>query len=137
MKWTAIAACLMLAGCAGSGSQMGASTPSSTKALPPVDLTADQRADVEKGIRKNLKDPNSAMFGNMNAGISDKSPDTYIVCGWVNSKNSYGGYVGDKPFLAMYFPKLKTAALIGMGGTSTDTYVVRQQCINEGVPLGV
>lgn len=57
MKWAVVGgAALVLAGCAG-----GASVNE-----PPgqaVELTAAQRTDVEQGVRRGLKDPASAMFG--------------------------------------------------------------------------
>jgi hypothetical protein len=100
-------------------------------------MTAQQRAEVEAGVRRGLKDPVSAMFGGMNAGVSEGDPNMYIVCGWVNSKNSFGGYVGEQPFIATYFPKLKKALLIGVGGSRIDTTVVQKQCDDYGVSLGI
>lgn len=55
-----------------------------------------------------------------------------IVCGWVNARNSFGGYVGDKPFLVAYIPSTSGAALIGMDSDGVTT----EMCLNEGVPLG-
>lgn len=62
----------------------------------PITLSAAQRAIVESGIRSRLKDPDSAKFGEMVAG-TDASGATR-VCGWVNAKNSFGGYGGPQIF---------------------------------------
>lgn len=102
----------------------------------PVALSAEQRADVETGVKRKLVDPNSAMFGSMNARVSRNTASAYIVCGWVNSRNSDGGYAGDQPFIAMYAPKFRTALMIGMGGEKSQTNAVKKHCLNEGVPLG-
>lgn len=132
MRWITLAACVGLAACSGGGA-----TRSSLNQAPAqmVELTAEQRGDVETGVRRGLKDPNSAMFGSMKAAVDREKADTYVVCGWVNSKNSFGGYVGDQPFYAVYFPKNRVASLIGVGGPSIDTTVVLNQCANQGVKL--
>ena len=102
----------------------------------PPQLTADQRADIEQGVRRGLTDPNSATFGSMTARVSKFTSQSYIVCGWVKPGNS-GGSDGDLPFVAMYVPKMRSALLIGMGGEESQTDAVRKRCIAEGVPLGV
>jgi hypothetical protein len=43
-----------------------------------------------------LKDPESARFTGLVI-----APGKGLVCGWVNAKNSYGGYVGYQPFFVM------------------------------------
>jgi hypothetical protein len=54
----------------------------------PTDPFAAEKAIVLEG----LKDPGSAQFRNLKRY-------TRMVCGEVNAKNSYGGYVGFEPFL--------------------------------------
>jgi hypothetical protein len=71
----------------------------STSAAPPLQLTAEQRADIEKGVQKRLMDPDSAKFGSMNARVSRNTSQSYIVCGWVNAKAD-GEYAGNMPFIA-------------------------------------
>lgn len=58
-------------------------------------------SDGEAAIRYRLKDPNSAEFRDtyFNHAIVDKK-DVAVVCGYVNSKNSYGGYTGFQRFVA-------------------------------------
>jgi hypothetical protein len=99
-----------------------------------IELTAEQRADVEKGVQKRLRDPNSAMFGKINARVSRNTTQSYIVCGWVNAKAT-GEYAGYAPFIAIYVPKMRVALLIGMGVDEPQTRAVRQRCSDEGVPL--
>lgn len=48
-------------------------------------------ADAQAKVALKLKDPESARFTNVTS-------DHGLVCGWVNAKNSYGGYVGFRPF---------------------------------------
>lgn len=66
-----------------------------------VPITNVLQEAVESGVRQSLKDPESAIFGRMIAGRLAENESLVMVCGWVNAKNSYGGYVGDKPFLGL------------------------------------
>lgn len=45
-------------------------------------------------VRKQLKDPESARFSHVTY-----QKRTNNICGYVNAKNSYGGYVGDRSFV--------------------------------------
>lgn len=66
--------------------------------------------DSEAGkIRDRLKDPGSAQFSGMYVSRKGGSP---IVCGYVNSKNSYGGYTGKQRFIG--------ASAAGMSVTEDD-----------------
>lgn len=47
---------------------------------------------VIDAVKAKLTDPDSAKFRDIRK-IGDKS-----YCGWVNAKNSYGGYIGDQLF---------------------------------------
>ena len=60
-------------------------------------LTIRQAEDV---VRQGLKDPESARFRDVRRNTA-----TGAVCGYVNAKNSYGGYVGETPFI--YYPSAK------------------------------
>lgn len=73
-------------------------SPVEPAGLPRTDLTPDIEAAAEKGVRDRLKDPDSAKFSDLVA--YQKSPTAIAVCGYVNAKNSLGGYVGASPFLA-------------------------------------
>ena len=49
---------------------------------------------AQESVKSNLIDPNSAIFEKLTAGADEK-----VVCGYVNSKNKFGGYVGRKIFV--------------------------------------
>lgn len=51
---------------------------------------------AQSEVRNLMKDPDSTTFRNLR-GITNAQGAKY-VCGEVNAKNSYGGYVGYKPF---------------------------------------
>lgn len=58
---------------------------------------AEAAEKSKESVKNKLKDPDSARFRN----IKDISlPDGVVFCGEVNSKNSYGGYVGFTWFVA-------------------------------------
>jgi hypothetical protein len=79
--------------------QYGAA-PSTVAAPPktkPATLTDQQEATVREAIAGMLKDPESARFDGIEAR---QLGDLIVVCGWVNAKNAYGGYVGKTPFAA-------------------------------------
>ena len=60
--------------------------------------TPEQAVDAAKQVVANsLKDPNGAQFRNVRLA---RYLDGNVVCGEVNGKNSYGGYVGFSPFVA-------------------------------------
>lgn len=55
-------------------------------------------ADAQRAVKAELKDPDSAKFHGLRPlkGFDGKVNG---YCGWVNAKNSYGGYTGDSFFL--------------------------------------
>lgn len=100
----------------------------------PVTLTSAQVAAIESGVKAKLKDPNSAMFGRM-AGALNPDDGLIYVCGYVNSRNSFGGYVGDTLFYgAMTTSPLYFAAL-HFGGNTDDHEIAVTLCTRHGVPL--
>jgi hypothetical protein len=58
-------------------------------------LTDVERKAVEATVKENLKDPDSAKFYHGNFPYPEK---TAVYCGYVNAKNSYGGYSGKQLF---------------------------------------
>ena len=52
---------------------------------------------VKSTIKSTLKDPESAKFKNMRVSIINPK----VVCGEVNSKNSFGGYTGFQKFVSV------------------------------------
>ncbi len=51
-------------------------------------------------VKQKLKDPGSATFEHTRVMYIADANKTPIVCGEVNSKNSYGGYTGNKKFIS-------------------------------------
>lgn len=49
---------------------------------------------AKAAVVNKLKDPESAHFTDL-----VNRTDHHVVCGWVNAKNSFGGYVGFRPFV--------------------------------------
>jgi hypothetical protein len=142
MKWMpALLPALLLAGCSRASMPELDDVPPTAQAsgyaqavagsTVAVELTAAQRADIERGVERGLADPNAVKFGRMTAKVSRFTSQSYIVCGWVKPAASNAGY---EPFVAMYVPKTKNALLIGMGGRQPQD-AIRERCIAEGVPL--
>jgi len=105
--------------------------------LQPVTLTVAQKVAVEAAVRSSMKDPDSARFGGFVAG---KSKDgTITVCGWVNAKNSFGGYVGKMPFMgsvtAGAAPKFAYAEW--WTGASDDGKSSMQTCAAHGLLIPI
>lgn len=53
-------------------------------------------AQQEK-IKASLRDPDSVRFTDIVVSRSSGAP---VVCGYVNAKNGFGGYVGKEPFIS-------------------------------------
>lgn len=95
----------------------------------PIKLSAKMRHGIETDLRDGLKDPESGRFGMMNA--ARHSDGTISICGWVNAKNSYGGYEGEMPFTAIY--SIKTARAVM---ERVDIYRhIQPVCLENGVSL--
>jgi hypothetical protein len=124
-----ITICLVLCGCVSQPPQSTAPTPTVT--YKPHNLDKATMAEIQSGVKRGLKDPMSAMFGEMYA--STGSDGSLHVCGLVNAKNSFGGYTGDKIFYGLLLyekGKPSSFALAGMGGTDTDDAIARTLCHN-------
>jgi len=58
---------------------------------------SNRYADAEKLVADTLKDPMSAQFSD----LSQEGGPGHPVCGFVNSKNGYGAYVGKRAFYVL------------------------------------
>jgi hypothetical protein len=59
---------------------------------------------AKQAITKMMRDPDSAVFGDVFFVNDRKSPTGYyvpVVCGTVNGKNGFGGMTGQKHFVAL------------------------------------
>ena len=109
---TLLATVTLLSACvSNSGSQATSIQPE----FKPMAVTSSMNRAIRADIRKQLKDPSSARFGEVRGiqftAVEDKIlyGDVYsrrkgetirTVCGKLNAKNSYGGYTGESLYYA-------------------------------------
>jgi hypothetical protein len=79
-------------------------------AAPP---TVAQKKLIEQAVKEQLKDPDSAKFKHSDYHV-DKTDGVY--CGYVNAKNSYGGYTGFQTFEVLSVADGKGFIMIGVDG---------------------
>lgn len=123
MKAAFAASVIGLAGCV-----------SSIPAGVPVQVDDEMHAAIEAGVKRRLKDPNSAMFDRIQ--VSKVNQNTYNVCGFVNAKNSFGGYSGNAPFYGVlhrgYRFEFRTMADTSKDG---EVWALQAVCRKAGIPL--
>lgn len=66
--------------------------------IEPLRLSPARLALYQRAVADQLRDPQAAQFRNVRA-IRDQDGDE-ALCGEVNGKNAYGGYIGFQPFYA-------------------------------------
>ena len=96
-------------------------------------LTDQHVKTVQDGVRASMKDPDSAKFGPMAAVVDTDGAVT--VCGFVNGRNSFGGYVGMQPFFGMMDAGALAFATIAIGSGETGRMTVEIQCRSRGLDL--
>lgn len=57
----------------------------------------ENRVAAEIAVERQLRDPKSAEYGTVL--VRDLGGGDVVVCGQVNARNAFGGYVGQRPFL--------------------------------------
>jgi hypothetical protein len=87
--------------------------------LKPVSLSPRQLTAVEDGVKSILKDPDSARISGIVAGVG--SDGTITACGWVNAKNSYGGYTGKRPFQGLFYGKNNDSGFVMISTEEIDS----------------
>ena len=123
---TVAAVAALLAGCQTAQVEPERSTP--------IPMAPYQIAAIQEGVKAALKDPESARFGDIKAG--QRSNGDVVVCGWVNAKNSFGGYIGMVPFNGILAdPSSDRFAFASAGGGRYGTEAVLEVCNMLGVPL--
>ena len=68
--------------------------------IPIRDWSSSAKYMAERRVKNLLRDPGSAEFRNLRV-YTQTNPRQRAVCGEVNSKNGFGGYVGFAPFVAI------------------------------------
>ncbi|MEM7300685.1 MAG: hypothetical protein AAF468_06340 [Pseudomonadota bacterium] len=118
-----VAAASLLSGCVTPSTKPLASTP--------ISLTDEQIEKIQTFIRLRLKDPNSAIFSTIVASRLEEN-GAIVACGFVNAKNSFGGYTGRKPFLAgIKMPEGQLA--VRMTDELTNAELILNHCRISGV----
>lgn len=105
----------------------------STPALAGRAATPNEQEAIKRSVLHALKDPESARFGDFIVGV--EKDGTITVCGWVNAKNSYGGYTGMSPFYGLMTADPLLFLPVGIGGDRNMTKAIRQMCTQGGAPL--
>jgi len=126
MKFVAIAFAGCLAGCATQASTSYIDPPQAPGT--PYPLTPAQIEKTKSVVGGTLKDPFSAQFKDIRAVSKAGSIN---ICGEVNSKNSYGGYVGFTPFLALLNAQTGTitpGAVVETDDSGFTTKFVADKC---------
>lgn len=99
----------------------------------PYQPTKAEVAAIQKAVTDKLKDPGSAQFGLMTAGKTVTGG--IVACGYVNAKNSFGGYVGMSPYIAESIsvkpPVFSGGPLSGQGAL----FVLRAECAKYGLRI--
>jgi hypothetical protein len=85
---------------------------------------------AKAAILAKLKDPGSAQFGPIQRAMRPnmRGEPTDTICGTVNAKNSYGGYIGAMPFV--YFVASGTLSMVDAVQTPGDVSAIvwRNMC---------
>jgi hypothetical protein len=93
---------------------------------------------AETALRSELKDPDSAKFewpydfryGTFRLG--SKSATGWIICGTLNAKNGFGGYVGSQPAIVVIEGGVPVLALVD----DARFRIIGKQCSALGMPVG-
>ena len=97
----------------------------------PRSATPEEVQGVTEALKSSLKDPDSAKVSGVQISADGKT-----ACGFVNAKNSYGGYSGDSAFYVMVFPRdtgENVYAVVGVdSGSKTSSAIM---CEKDGVKL--
>jgi hypothetical protein len=104
----------------------------------PYNLTAADGLAIELSVRSRLRDPMSAIFGQVSAVIDAKNMIT--VCGAVNGRNGFGGYTGFVPYMGMLADNMhgnRVFAVTGIASAPSDTstMAVLMICNKHGAVL--
>jgi hypothetical protein len=110
--------------------------------LNPTDsLRHYSEVNLMNQVRAQFKDPNSAEFAETRMYLQgEPSWGSFNLCGAVNAKNGFGGYVGFTRFVAFRMPDPKEHKMIeavvfdGEGKHDVYQMAYNDSCHNEAVP---
>lgn len=123
-KWAAVlVAPLLLSACT-------TLPPDLQKNGVPVILTASQIKAVQDGLRARLKDPASAMFSG-DTKAAQAADGEITACGFINAKNSFGGYNG----ATLYIARMRNGNVIDAALEDSQYNIVAGFCRQRGVPI--
>jgi hypothetical protein len=130
MKYFWVAIAMVLASCVSTTGPSGyydSATDPVVAAATSYELKAQQKVEVQRRVSRLMKDPSSAQFEEIRAFQRD---GIVTVCGSVNARNGYGGYVGFGPFVADMDPT--TNAVTNVVVPDNDNYAqqdfIRRRC---------
>lgn len=127
MRKISILGCLALAGCLTTEPPSAADFALRDRAVRP-DSAAEAEGAAADAVRAVLIDPQSAQFEFQepvrSAYANGQRRFGWFLCGTVNSKNRFGGYIGRIPFIAYFDPDDPSEAeLLRMSDYDTPFYV--------------
>lgn len=98
----------------------------------PYVLSKQEVSWVKRDVKGAMKDPDSARFGTIAA--SKNGEGTVTVCGYVNGRNSFGGYTGEVPFMGILTSTSFLVANIA-AASATDVAAMTNVCRRAGISL--
>ncbi|WP_458438725.1 hypothetical protein [Methylorubrum extorquens] len=96
---------MLMGGAALKGKPAVAATPTVQTQPDPRGTSSQQALFVVRGqeaVQAKLRDPASATFRGQ---FFSYSGNMHVTCGWVNSKNGFGGYVGFQRYISSTLPE--------------------------------
>ena len=97
---------------------------------PPRAATPKEERAILQAVKDNLKDPDSARISGVKISADGKT-----VCGFVNAKNSFGGYSGNSAFYVMAFSRAKESVYVLVSIDNGRESATASMCEKEGVRL--
>jgi hypothetical protein len=127
---------ILLTGCAVSAPHTDYQAVPPDANTPRRELTVTEKKFMAEGLSKDFKDPPSAQFRWMQIPVPSLPNSIVSYCGTVNAKNSYGGYVGFKPFIARVGfsdNKMIYATMGSIAGPELPEEVIINQCAQHNL----
>lgn len=100
-------------------------------------LSEQNKQIIARAVKDQLKDPDSAKF-------KWPAPLKFgLYCGWVNAKNSYGGYTGFQPYMVIggvgtgskSDGKFLIVGDVTIGSGDDDLMIVYKMCSEHGFSM--